>query len=155
MIRTGIVCPIDPLPYNGDPLSLRKVLPLMSKHSFCKSVVHSIQLECRTCSRAVSLYIRGIGSLVRHFVFMVSHIHAWRMCGFCCGVTSRTFRAPRSLKLILTQRFNFSCIGKRLEPIFHINFLLFFLGVPSREKLVQARRLAPSTQIITSQHKGL
>ncbi len=155
MISSCIACSISLLPYNGDPPSLRKVLPLMSKHSFCKSVVHSMQSEFRTCSNAVLLYIRGIGSLVRHFVCMVSHMHAWRMCRFCCGVTSRTFRAPRSPKLILTQRFNFSSIGKRLELISHINFLLFFLGVPSREKLVQTRRFAPSTQIITSQHKGL
>jgi len=155
MISSGIAYPISLLPYNGDPPSHQKVLPLMSKHSFWKSAVHSIQSECHTCSKAASLYICGIGSLVQHFVSMAPHMHTWKMCGFCCGVTSRTFRAPQPPKLILTQRFNFSCIGKRLEPIFHINFLLFFLGVPSREKLVQARRLAPSTQIITSQHKGL
>ena len=155
MSRSDIICPMGLLPYNGDPPSLGKVLPLMYKHLFCKSVVHSIQSECHTCSKAVSLYIRGIGSLVRYLFRMVPHVHAWRMCGFCCSAAFQLLRVSRPLQLPPTLAFNFRSAGKFLEPIFNINFLLFFLGVPSREKLVQARRFAPSTQIITSQHKGL
>ncbi len=155
MSRSDIICPMGLLPYNGDPPSLGKVLPLMYKILFCKSIVHSIQSECHTYHKADSLYIRGIGFLVRYFFSMDPHVHAWRMCGLCCSAASQLLRVPRLLKLPPTHAFKFRSVGKFLEPIFNINFLLFFLGVPSREKLVQTRRFAPSTQIITSQHKGL
>jgi len=96
-----------------------------------------------------------LAALARQIIFMTASILDWRMHRFSYGATELTIQKYRPPRLTLMHKFNFRFIGKFLEPIFNNNFLLFFLGVPSREKLVQARRFAPSTQIITSQHKGL